>query len=188
MRRNRSSGAGGQEGFTLIESMIAILVLTIGVVGVAIVFVKGFSLMGNSQDDLIARVKAQEAIESVFAGRDDQSLTWNQILNVKGATGSDGGIFIDGPCPLNDPGTDGIVNTTDDCPTGNSEYVVLPGKDGIFGTADDQQIPLTKFTREIKIRPVGTNTNLRSITVTITYNSNGLQRTYTITTYISPFV
>jgi hypothetical protein len=168
--------------------MVAIVVLTVGVVGVAMVFVRGFSLMGNSQDDLTARIKAQEAIESVFAGRDDQSLTWSQILNVKGASGSDGGIFIDGPCPINDPGPDGIVNTADDCPDGTPEYIVLPGPDGVYGTADDIQVPLTKFKREIQIRPVGTNANLRSITVIITYNSNGVQRTYTITTYISPFV
>lgn len=192
MQLNRANHRDRQAGFTLIEAAIAIVILTIGVTAVATVFVQGFSLMGNSQDDLIARIKAQEAIESVFAGRDDQSLTWSQILNVKGATGADGGIFIDGACPLNDPGPDGIVGTADDCPVGNPEYIVLPGPDGVYGTADDVQVPLTKFTRTITIRPVGnvigTTTNLRSITVTITYDSNGLQRTYTISTYISPFV
>ena len=188
MRPKRANQRNSQRGFTLVEAMVAILVLTIGVVGVAIVFVRGFSLMGDSQDDLIARVKAQEAIESVFAGRDDQSLTWSQILNVHGVSGSDGGIFIDGPCPLNDPGPDGIVGTADDCPSGNPEYIVLPGPDGKYGTADDIQVPLTKFSRTIAITPVGTNTNLRQITVTITYESNGLNRSYSLTTYISPFV
>ncbi|HYA96332.1 MAG TPA: prepilin-type N-terminal cleavage/methylation domain-containing protein [Terriglobales bacterium] len=188
MRRSRAIPRDRQSGFTLIESMIAIVVLTVGVIGVALVFVRGYSLMGNSQDDLIAKVKAQEAIESVFAGRDDQSLSWSQILNVRGSSGSDGGIFIDGACPINDPGPDGIVGTADDCPNGNPEYIVLPGPDGVYGTADDIQVPLTKFSRTITIRPVGTNTNLRSITVTISYDSNGITRTYSITTYISPFV
>lgn len=188
MRRNKANRKESQKGFTLIECAVAIVVLTIGVVGVASFFVQGFSRLGNSQDDLIARVKAQEAIESVFAGRDDQTLQWSQILNVKGGSGSDGGIFIDGACPINDPGPDGIVGTGDDCPTGNPEYIVLPGPDGKYGTADDIQIPLTKFTRTITIRNVGTNTNLRSLVVTVSYNSNGLQRSYTITTYISPFV
>jgi len=179
MRRRK----GGEHGFTLAEAAIAILVLTVGVTAVAVLFVRGLSLMGNSADDLIARVKAQEAIESVFAGRDDQSLTWNQILNVNGSTGSDGGIFLDAALPLNDPGADGLVNTADD---GALEYIVLPGPDGVFGTADDVQVPLAKFTRQITIRNV--SANLRSLTVTITYNSNGLPRRYTITTYISPFV
>jgi len=172
-----------QAGFTLIEAGVAILILVIGVTAVAELFVRGLSLLGNSQDDLIARVKAQEAIESVFAGRDDQSLTWSQILNVKGGSGSDGGIFLDGPLPMNDPGADGLVNTSDDGPL---EYIVQPGPDGLYGTGDDVQVPLLKFTRQIQIRNV--STNLRSLTVTVTYNSNGLPRTYTITTYISPFV
>jgi len=183
MKRKRANGKTGERGFTLIEAAVAIVVLTIGVTAVAALFVQGFSLMGTSQDDLIARVKAQEAVESVFAGRDDQSLTWAQIRNVKGASGSDGGIFIDGPLPMNDPGTDGLVNTADD---GGLEYIVLPGPDGVYGTADDQQVPLSKFTRQIQIRDI--SSNLRSLTVTVTYNSNGLARTYTITTYISPFV
>jgi type II secretory pathway pseudopilin PulG len=185
MQQNRAKQRESQSGFTLIEAAVAIIVLTIGVTAVAALFVRGFSLMGTSQDDLIARIKAQEAIESVFAGRDDQSLTWSQILNVKGDTGADGGIFLDGFYPVNDPGPDGLVNTADDQP-GTLEYIVLPGADGVYGTADDQQVPLTKFTRQIKIHTV--STNLRSITVTVKYNSNGLARTYTITTYISPFV
>jgi hypothetical protein len=185
MKGNTQIRKDRQTGFTLIEAAVAILVLTIGVMSVSALFVQGLSLMGHSQDDLIAKIKAQEAIESVFAGRDDQNLTWAQILNVKGSTGSDGGIFIDGPLPVNDPGPDGLVNTADDQP-GNLEYIVLPGPDGVYGTADDVQVPLAKFTREIKIRNV--STNLRSLTVIVTYNSNGLPRSYTITTYISPFV
>ncbi|HTQ87534.1 MAG TPA: prepilin-type N-terminal cleavage/methylation domain-containing protein [Candidatus Solibacter sp.] len=185
MLRDSTNRRNRQAGFSLIESAVAIVILTIGVTAVAAVFVRGFSLMGNSQDDLIARIKAQEAVESVFAGRDDQSLTWSQILNVQGATGADGGIFIDGALPVNDPGADGLVNTADDQP-GTLEYIVQPGPDGVYGTADDVQVPLAKFTREIRIRTV--SPNLRSLTVIVTYSSNGLPRRYTITTYISPFV
>jgi len=185
MSRNEKIPKGREKGFTLVEAAIAILVLTVGVTAVAALFAQGLSLMGNSQDDLIARIKAQEAVESVFAGRDDQSLTWSQILNVKGGSGSDGGIFLDGPFPVNDPGADGLVNTADDQP-GTLEYIVQPGPDGVYGTGDDVKVPLAKFTRQIQIRNV--STNLRSLTVTVTYNSNGLPRTYTITTYISPFV
>jgi type II secretory pathway pseudopilin PulG len=186
MERNRANRSTTQTGFTLIEAAVAIVVLTIGVTAVAAVFASGLRFMGNSQDDLIAKIKAQEAVESVFAGRDDQSLTWAQILNVNGASGTDGGIFIDQACPLNDPGPDGLVNTADDCPVGTLEYIVLPGPDGVYGTADDIQVPLAKFQRTVTIRNVGVN--LRSLVVTVTYNSGGLARTYTIRTYISPFV
>jgi hypothetical protein len=185
MERNTTKRNTSQAGFTLVEAAVAILVLTIGVTAVAAVFASGLRFMGSSQDDLVAKIKAQEAVESVFAGRDDQSLTWAQILNVKGGSGADGGIFLDGPYPVNDPGPDGLVNTADDQP-GNMEYIVQPGPDGVFGTADDVQVPLAKFSRQIQIRNVALN--LRSLTVTVTYNSGGLNRTYTITTFISPFV
>ncbi|HUJ40085.1 MAG TPA: prepilin-type N-terminal cleavage/methylation domain-containing protein [Candidatus Acidoferrales bacterium] len=184
MTRKRTMRKGSQGGFTLVEAAVAIVVLTIGVTAVVALFAQGFGLMGTSQQDLIARLKAQEAVESVFAGRDDQSLAWAQILNVKGASGSDGGIFLDGPQPINDPGADGLVNTADD---GALEYIVLPGPDGQYGTADDVKVPLARFQREIKIRPIAGNANLRSLTVIITDTATGVV-VYQIQTYISSFV
>jgi type II secretory pathway pseudopilin PulG len=184
MEPNRTNRSKSQTGMTLIEAAVAILVLTIGVTAVAAVFVQGLSLMGGSQDTFIAKEKAQEAIESVFAGRDDQNLTWAQILNQKGASGADGGVFLDGPQPINDPGPDGLVNTIDD---GGLEYIVQPGPDGVFGTADDVHVPLVKFQREIRIRTVAGNPNLRTLTVIITNSATGVV-IYQINTYISAFV
>src|SRR5271167_253889 len=192
MKRNRIKRTTRQAGFTLLEVAVAIVVLTIGVMAVAAVFVSGLKLMGSSQSTFIAKEKAEEAVESVFAGRDDQNLTWSQILNVKGASGSDGGVFIDGPLPLNDPGIDGLVNTADD---GALEYIVLPGPDGVFGTADDVKVPLANFCREIQIRAVAGNTALRTLTVIITTpptggcaGGNAGVVIYKIQTYISSYV
>ena len=183
MEGNRMKRRTREAGFTLIEAAVAIVVLTIGVVGIAMVFVSGLKTMGSSQDTFIAKEKAEEAIESVFAGRDDQSLKWAQILNVKGASGSDGGIFLDGPQSINDPGPDGLVNTADD---GAMEYIVLPGPDGVYGTADDVKVPLDKFQREIQIRNSPTIPNLRTLTVIITNAATGAV-IYQIQTYISPY-
>ena len=58
--------------------------------------------------------KAAQAIEAVFGARDSHKVTWAQIRNVNGASGSDGGIFLDGPQPLPQAGPDGLVNTGDD--------------------------------------------------------------------------
>jgi len=184
MRQNKAKRGGSQSGMTLIEAAVAILVLTIGVTAVAMVFVQGLSLMGGSQDAFIAKEKAEEAVESVFAGRDDQNLTWAQILNQQGASGTDGGVFLDGPQPIRDPGPDGLVNTNDD---GAVEYIVLPGPDGVYGTADDVQVPLVKFQREIRIRNIVNNPNLRTLTVIITNSATGAV-IYQIQTYISAFV
>lgn len=171
-----------QAGMTLIETMIAALILTIGVAAVASVYTQGVLYMGTSQDDFVAKEKAREAVESVFTARDTQILVWAQIRNVQGGSGADGGVFIDGPLPMNDPGPDGLVNTADDGPVQN---VILPGPDNLLGTADDVRIPLVKFQREIRIRDLAPN--LRSLTVIITYTSGRLQRTYTLNTLISQF-
>lgn len=171
-----------QAGMTLLETMIAVVVLAIGVTAVAAVYSYGILTMGATQDDLVAKVKAQEAIESVFTARDTRILVWAQILNVQGASGADGGVFQDGPLVVRDPGPDGLVNTVDD---GAVQTITLPGQDNVLGTADDVIIPLVKFQREIRIRDVAAN--LRSIQVIMTYTSGRLRRTYTLTTYISPF-
>src|SRR5216684_9018016 len=92
-----------QHGFSLVETMIASGVLTVGLLGVAGVFAKGVQRVGNSPMELIATQKATEAIESVYTARDSRSHSWNDIRNVNGATGSDGGIFLDGPRPLREP-------------------------------------------------------------------------------------
>jgi hypothetical protein len=167
---------------TLIETMIAALILTIGVAAVAAVYTQGVMFMGVSQDDFVAKEKAREAVESVFTARDTRILTWAQIRNVAGGSGADGGVFLDGPLPINDPGPDGLVNTIDD---GALENIILPGPDGLLGTADDIRIPLAKYTREIRIRDIAGSTNLRTLTVIMRYQSGRLQRTYTLTTYIS---
>ena len=167
------------QGFTLIETMIAIAVLSIGVLSLAAVFSEGILSIASSQSDLIAKEKAAEAIESVFTSRATGVLTWNQIRNV-----SDGGIFKNGPQPLLDPGNDGLINTADD-DTSKPDSIVTPGPDGLLGTSDDVVIPLSNFTREISITDRGVN--LRQIVVTIRYTVGRLSLQYSLTTYISSF-
>ena len=87
--------------------------------------------------------------------------------------------------PLKLPGADGLVNTADD---GAVETVVLPGKDKLLNTSDDQILTLNQFKREIAIADVtGENGQLRSITVTITYQNGPTKRTYVLKTFISSY-
>jgi prepilin-type N-terminal cleavage/methylation domain-containing protein len=165
------------EGFGLIETLIATTILSIGMLGLAGMFSEGMLHIATAQPDFIATQKAAEAVESVFAARDTRLVTWSQIRNV-----SDGGIFLNGPQPINNPGADGLVNTADD---GAAENIVTPGPDNIMGTADDVTMPLTAFTREIAI--ADTEVNLRRITVTIRYTVGRLTKQYVLITYISSF-
>jgi prepilin-type N-terminal cleavage/methylation domain-containing protein len=173
-----------ERGFSLIETVMALGVLTVGMLGAAAALSLGMQAVSSSPGDLIATQKAAEAIESVYSARDSHVLTWAQIQNVKGATGSDGGIFLDGPQPIKLPGPDGLVNTADDA-SQPVESMVFPGPDQIIGTSDDVTITLSGYNREIQIRNI--ETSLRSINVIVTYKVGPTTRTYTLTAYISDY-
>ena len=172
-------------GFSLIETVVALGVLTTGVLGAAAVLTSGMNNLSSSPTDVVATQKAAEAMESVFSARQSGKLTWAQIKNVNGASGNDGGIFLDGALPLKLAGPDGLVNTADDTTV---ETVRLPGPDQMLNTSDDQVNTLSMFTREIQIRDVtGEQSELRTITVYIVYRNGPRVRTYTLTTYISSY-
>ena len=166
-----------ERGVSLIETMIAMLVLTVGAIGMASVFLYGMQSASSSPKELVATQKASEAMESVFAARDSHTLTWAQLQNA-----ADGGIFLGGAKSLQLAGADGILNTADD---GAVESVQYPGPDQLLGTADDRTDTLSGYTREIKIATI--STSLRSVTVTIIYPAGSMTRTYTLTAYMSAF-
>jgi type II secretory pathway pseudopilin PulG len=164
-----------QAGFSLVETIVAVGVLTVGALGLAGIFAVGVQKTISSPDELLATQKATEAIESVFSARDSHVLTWLQLRNV-----NDAGIFMNGPQPLKVDGPDGVVNTADD---GAVESMVLPGPDQMLGTGDDVTQTLAGFTREIRI--VDLSDDLRSVTVTITHQAGPSVSSYTLTAYIS---
>jgi Tfp pilus assembly protein PilV len=168
------------KGFSLAETVIALGVLTTGVLGAAAVLAAGMQNLSSSPGDVVSAQKAAEAIEAVFSARDSGKLVWTQIKNV-----SQGGVFLDGAQPLKLAGNDGIVNTTDDTTV---ETVTLPGPDQTFGTADDQVVTLSSYTRQIAITDVaGMQGDLRQIIVTIVYQNGATTRTYTLVSYISSY-
>jgi type II secretory pathway pseudopilin PulG len=170
-------------GFTLIEAMISIIILSFGVLSLAAIYAQGIMYASLTQYDYIAEKKAEEAVETIFTARDTKVLTWVQIQNV-----STGGVFIDGARPLLDPGPDGLVGTADDNAALPDSIIIGPGPDGVLGTADDLVVNLNPWmTRTIAITPVTGETNLRQITITINYQMGRMQRTYTLISYISAF-
>jgi type II secretory pathway pseudopilin PulG len=166
-------------GLTLVETMIAMMILSGGLLALASAFAQGMIIMSSAHFHQIAKEKASEAIESVFTSRDTRTISWSQIRNI-----AHEGIFLDGPQPLRGSGADGLVNTEDD-EQESVESEITPGPDGKTGTEDDISVPLNTFTREIKISDLGVN--LRQITVTVTYPVGSLTRRYELVAYISSF-
>lgn len=174
-----------QRGFTLIEAMISIVILSFGVLSLAAVYSQGLFFANATQIDYIAEKKAEEAVETIFTARDTQLLTWSQINNT---TGSTIGVFLPGPQGLYSPGPDGLVGTADDDTTNPSAVITGPGADGILGTADDAKINLNPWmTRTIQFQDVSGEPNLRQITVTINYTVANKNRSFVLVCYISAF-
>lgn len=187
MTVDRPSALASENGFTLLEVLIAMLVLTVGLLSLLGVIALGVQTVATSSPMLIAREKAREAIESVHAARDTGELAWSRIHNVPS-----GGVFLAGMQDMKLPGPDGLINTADD---GATETIRHPGNDGLLNTADDFVTTLNSnlFQREIAITTLnqdGTtnlNPNLRRITVNVRYRVLGGWRTYTLMTYISNY-
>jgi hypothetical protein len=170
-------------GFTLLEAMISIFVLTFGVLSLAAVYAQGIFFASLSQYDYVAEKKAEQAVEAIFTARDIKQLTWASIQHV-----SNNGVFLDAPQPILVPGTDGLVGTVTDQGSADELITIGPGPDGILGTADDQVVDLNPWMkRTIAITSVTGETNLRMITVTINYQVGKMNRTYTLISYISAF-
>jgi prepilin-type N-terminal cleavage/methylation domain-containing protein len=188
-----------QRGFTLIEVMIAIVIMTVGMLAVMASFATAITATASAQEDLIARHKALDAMESIYTARNSQQLPFASINNI-----ANGGIFLSGTEQLLCAGPDGLVGTADDvactapdtgaaCP-GGVECLVLPGPDGILGTADDVTQSLSNFNRTITFNQVllptgAVNTNLIAVTVSVSYVKPGgwPARTYTVNGLISSY-
>jgi len=169
-----------ESGFTLVEVLIASVILIVGLVAVAYCFGLGLAVVSTAREDTIARQKAREAMESVFTGRNTSILTFDQICNISAGTNC---IFVNGFTNLTTAGADGIVNTLDDGPV---EAVWTPGADGILGTTDDIQIALTNYQRQIQITTL--TAILKQITITIKYTTpGGISRTVTLNAMMSPY-
>jgi prepilin-type N-terminal cleavage/methylation domain-containing protein len=192
-----------QGGFSLVEVVISMAILTVGLVSLLGVFGLAMASTLTSQEDMVAKQLANEAYESVLTARNTSQIGWDDIQNVGSspcpASGNAScGIFMgtsNSPTfePIYNAGADGIFGTQDDSAAGE-ETLRQPGPDGIYGTADDVLIPLTGYQRAIQIMPAyDSNGNvinsLRVVNITVQYTTaqTRLPKTYVLNSYISEF-
>src|ERR1019366_6569390 len=141
-----------ESGFSLLEVLISMVVLTVGLVSLLGVFGLAMASTQTSQQDMIAKQLANEAYESIVTARNTSQLSWDDIQNV-GSPCSSGvgtcGIFLAGTnLPIYNSGVDGIFGTADDAVAG-LQTLREPGPDGTYGDADDVILPLTGYQRTI---------------------------------------
>ncbi len=181
--RRQSRAQKRQQGFALLETLIAIVVLMIGLLAVLATFAMAIGNTNSVQLDSIARQKATEALESIFTARQTSQITFAKIQNVGAGTG----IFTTGFNPMTDPGPDGLDGTGDDVP---AAPIRLPGPSGVITgrTPPDVLVNLGNFTRQIQIANVPGNPNIRQITVTVRYPvPQGWFKSYQVQALISSY-
>jgi len=182
--RAKNTRVATEDGVTILEMVVALLILTVGLLGLAasIGYAMTVSNMGrNLTNTKLLVVSLLEQMETL---RNTQELTFGQIAN-SGQVDNTGAVrafngFPTGYQPISiNPGPDGIWGTADD--------LISPGPDNTYGTGDDFTDPswgLNGFSREIVITNL--NPNLKRIQVTVSYpDAGGQMRTLVGVSYLN---
>jgi prepilin-type N-terminal cleavage/methylation domain-containing protein len=176
--RRRESDAG----FSLLEMVVAMLVLTIGLLAVASAI--GYALMVSNSGRGITNSKmlVVSMLEQMETLRDTGQLHFEEISNAQ-VTGSSFTGFPNTFLPVSrTPGPDGVHGTADD--------LISPGPNGTYdtGVSDDFTDPSLArpgFTRQVLITTLSTNDYLKKIQVTLRYTENGRVRDLVCSSYLN---
>ena len=154
-------------GFTLIEAVIAIFVITIGLIGTAAAITYALEFGAISRNVTSAKSVIVATIEEVETLRNSRRLNFRQVANVGAVNNTNSPNLFDGfstgfkPVALS-PGEDGVNGTDDD--------LIDAGVDGVFGTADDFEnaaLIRSGYEREITIRNL--SDTLKEIEIKVQY-------------------
>lgn len=171
--RAEKNSAKGENGFTMVEVVVAILILTIGLMGTAAAITYALQFTTLSKNLTNAKLVIVSAIEEVETLRNTRRLDFKQIENAGKVNNTDSPNFFSGfSSGFNqisiDPGRDGVGGTADDLST-------APGTDGEWGTSDDtidSSLVRGGYSRQIEITNL--NTTLKKVEVRVRYPaSNG---------------
>lgn len=156
-----------EAGFTMIEAIIAIFVITIGLIGTAAAITYALEYGSISRNVSSAKSLIVASIEEIETLRNARRLQFAQIANVGAVDNTNAENPFNGfstgfkEVSLN-PGADGVNGTDDD--------LIDPGADGVFGTPDDFNNPAlvrSGYTRQIEITSL--SPSLKKIEIKIQY-------------------
>ncbi len=150
-----------ERGFSLLEMVVAMVILTIGLLGVASAI--GYSLMVSNRGRGLTNSKmlVVSILEQMETLRNTRELSFEEISNTQVAGSTFTGFPYD-PTQFRPvstvPGRDGVFGTDDDLW-------------GASGTTDDPALARPGVTRQIKITAFASNPYLKRIEVTLRYTS-----------------
>lgn len=160
-----------ERGFSLLEAVVAIFIMTIGLIGTAAAITYALQFGAISQNVTRAKLSVVATFEEIESLRNTRRLNFRQIANV-GAVNNTEAVnpfagFATGFKPISSqPGADGVNGTADD--------IRSAGADGRLGTNDDvdnQALALSGYSRQIKVTDL--SKSLKKIEVKIRYPGSG---------------
>ena len=171
-KHENSAENAKQSGFTLVECVVAIFVLTIGLIGTAaaITFALEYSVIGRNVTR--AKLVVTASIEQIESLRNSRRLDYKQIANAGAVDNTNSpnqfAGFSTGMQPVSsEPGNDGVFGTADD-------LSIAPGADGVYGTGDDvtdAAFVRPDFSRQITITNL--SPSLKKVVVVVRYSATG---------------
>ena len=201
--KNRLRKNSAEGGFTLVETLVAVSILVIVVLGPMNIAMTGLQNAFFANERTTAIYLAQEAIESIEKLRDDNAL--DVFLETRYGTGSGetetwawyedtGGNPLHPHCKFKESGDkkcdyDVLNDTYVRCngPTNNCRLNYDDKAESGYNYVYDNSLPLSIYTREIRLEDVDTTRKSVQISVTVTWNtrlfSSG-QKSITLTAWL----
>lgn len=175
------------QGFSLIETLVAIMLLITAVSGVLTVASKSLYLTSVAREQLTAFYLAQEPIENIRNVRDSNRLQTSAtpwLTHLSECVSADGSLkciidrITEGGYP---PSANAIVTCGALCP----QISFSPSR-GLYSYAGGSDWAASKFVRTTSvITPIGTNADEARIDVTVSWPVGTVTRSVTIREYIS---
>ncbi len=155
----------------MIEAVVAIFVLTIGLIGTAAALTFALEFGAISKNVTHGKTVIVSTIEEIESLRNSRRLDYKQIENVGSVDNTDAPTTFTGFMPGFQPislsaGPDGVNGTADD--------LTDPGPDGSFGTGDDFSNPAlirSGYTRKITVSSI--SPTIKKIDIRVRYVGAG---------------
>jgi prepilin-type N-terminal cleavage/methylation domain-containing protein len=178
-----------QRGFTLVETLVAISILMVALIGPFETVEHALTASYQSRDELIASSLAQEAVEYVLNVRDNNYLadrtygyTYTWLRGFDGTGGPN--CYAPNSCTVDVLAS---VNPVVLCPTNSCStvplYVTSAGSTYPDSYNQSTSGTLTKFVRSISLSPTSMSNEVK-LTVTVKWSTNKQPYTTTITEYV----
>ncbi len=161
----------GEAGFTMVEAVIAIFILTIGLIGTAAALTFALEFGAISKNVTNGKLVVVSMIEEIESLRNSRRLDFKQIENDGKVDNKNSPNTFTGfstgfqEVSLN-PGPDGVNGTADD--------LTDPGADGKYGTGDDFSNPAlvrSGYMRQVSITNL--SPTIKKIEIKVKYFSIG---------------